>query len=242
MSKMNSLLSERLKQKPSKMTELATRSSDGHLSSFSGIFKVTELSSNEKDHLQTLLDTYKEQNQEIEGDLKMLFSITSEVKAINNQAAMLHGERIKKAQEVLKKYKEGAFSAWLVLTYGNRQTPYNFLQYFDLHQQLPSSLHTKLDEMPRQAVYTLASRNAPFEQKEEVIKNYQGQPKQELLTLIRTLFPLDGADKRLADLSAQAIKDLKRVLGLFKHHRFSPNSKQKLETERLLKELLKELS
>lgn len=64
-------------------------------------------------------------------DLAELSLITSEVKAINNQAAILHGERIKKAQTLLKSYQEGAFSAWLNATYGNRQTPYNLMQYYE---------------------------------------------------------------------------------------------------------------
>ncbi len=44
MSKMNSLLSQRLKaplEKLSKMTNLAELSSAGHLSSFAGVFKVS---------------------------------------------------------------------------------------------------------------------------------------------------------------------------------------------------------
>jgi len=166
MSKINSLLTQRLKQKLSKMTELAHLSSEGNLSSFAGVFKVTELSLSEKERLEILLNTYKEEAQEIGPDLKNLSNITSEVKAITNQSAILHGERIKRAQEVLSKYREGAFSAWLLVTYGNRQTPYNFLQYYELYQQLPQILLPKLDKMPRQAVYTLASRKAPLEKKQ----------------------------------------------------------------------------
>lgn len=242
MSKMNSLLSQRLKQKFSKMTELATLSSKGNLSSFAGVFRVSELSATEKESLVTLLETFKGEAQDIGEDLQMLFGITSEVKAINNQAAILHGERIKQAQDILKKYRDGAFSAWLMTTYGNRQTPYNFLQYYELYQQLPQALHAKLDEMPRQAVYTLASRSAPLEKKEDLIKSYRGEAKTELLALIRKLFPLEESDKRSSDLAAQVATLLKKAEEACNDTRFKPSKQQKGELRALLKNLLSRIS
>src|ERR1700677_3684402 len=116
MSKFNDLLNLRFKTKETqqpKMTALVERSNNGDLSSFSGVFRVMPLNDQEKE------------------DLEALTAITSEVKAITNQAVILHGERIKRAQEILKKYRDGAFTAWLFATYGNRQTPYNFLQYYE---------------------------------------------------------------------------------------------------------------
>lgn len=220
------------------MTELATLSSEGQLSSFSGVFRVNDLSSVEKENLEAILKTYKEETQDIDLDLRDLSNITSEVKAINNQAAILHGERIKRAQEILKKYRDGAFSAWLIATYGNRQTPYNFLQYYELYQQLPRTLHSKLDEMPRQVVYTLASRQAPLDKKEEVIKNYRGQPKNEFLSLIRKMFPLNLDDKRAEDVAAQALSSLKRISKLFEDNRFKPDPKQKQLLKKQLRDLL----
>ena len=206
MSKVNSLLTSRLKsatQKLTKMTALAELSSEGQLSSFSGVFRVAPLTLMERSTLEALLENYKSEAQEIGADLSQLSSITSEVRAINNQAAILHGERIKKAQEILKKYRDGAFSAWLIATYGNRQTPYNFLQYYELFLALPKALHENLDRMPRQAVYTLASRDAPLERKQVLIENYRGEKKRELLSIIRKTFPLPGDDKRAEDVAAQ---------------------------------------
>src|ERR1700690_3631894 len=134
MSKVNDLLFNRLRQKFSKMTELAEISSKGNLSSFAGVFKVSPLTVQEKEDLEALLNDYKSESQyAIADDLSTLSSLTSEIKAINKKAAILHGERIQKAQEILKKYRDGAFSAWLVNTYGNRQTPYNFLQYYEFY-------------------------------------------------------------------------------------------------------------
>lgn len=230
MAKLNSFLSKRFKtssESESKMTSLAELSTTGNLSSFSGVFRVTSLSENEEAVLENLLNEYKEESCDVAEDLQSLSMITSEVKAINNQAAILHGERIKKAQDILKEYRDGAFTTWLVAIYGNRQTPYNFLQYYEFYTALPKMLHSKLDEMPRQAVYTLASRTGDQEKKEEIVKNYNGQTKQELLAMIRELFPLAVTDKRKPDLSNQAIQALERLEKILSKGKFHPNTEQR---------------
>lgn len=240
MAKVNSVLAERLKkatEKFSKMTGLVERSSSGNLSSFSGVFRVSPLSEKEKESLHSLLNHYKGENQQIDGDLFQLSALTAEVKAINNQAIILHGERIKKAQGILKNYQDGAFSAWLIATYGNRQTPYNFLQYYELYMALPTQLHCKLDEMPRQAVYSLASRSGAHEQKQEIVGNYNGEPKQELLKLIRETFPLSENDRRAQNLAEVLTQALCRIRSQMGSKNFAPNSKQKQQLLCILKEL-----
>lgn len=230
MTKMNSLLTERLKvttEKSSKMSNLAELSSSGQLSSFSGVFRVSTLKQQEQDSLREILKAFGNEEEEMESDLTHLSSLTSEVRAISSQAAILHGERIKKAQQILKRYREGAFTAWLMATYGNRQTPYNFLQYYELYLALPRLLHTKLDEMPRQAIYTLASRSGEIEIKKEIIENYNGEPKQELLALIRHKFPLGKDDKRSQDMAAFAIKNLEKIFKQIDEDKFTPTAKQK---------------
>ncbi len=235
MSKVNTLLFSRLKQKFSKMTELAEVSSKGQLSSFSGVFRVHPISDQEQSSIAELLRSYQgDAAISIEDDLQILCNLTSEIKAISNQAAILHGERIKKAQTLFKNYRDGAFSAWLLSTYGNRQTPYNFLQYYEFYHSLPSELLPKLDEMPRQAVYTLASRDAPLEKKKEMLQNYRGETKNELLELIRQTFPLEEADGRQEDLSTQATLMLNRLARLFSQKRFRPTASE----SQTLKELL----
>lgn len=237
MAKVNSFLAERLKnatQKLSKMTHLVEMSSSGNLSSFTGVFRVGDLSPEEQLILRGLLDRYKNEKQEIAEDLKALFHITAEVKAINNQAIILHGERIKKAQILLKNYRDGAFSAWLMAAYGNRQTPYNFLQYYELYKQLPLDLQGRLDEMPRQAIYSLASRNATIEQKQEIIQNYKGQPKTELLELIRNTFPLAENDSRASDPAEMAISALKKIHRDLASQSFRANENQKIKLLGLL--------
>ena len=231
MSKVNSHLVQRLKEK------LWKTPGRTELSSFAGVFRVAPLSPQEQEKLQLLLDEYKNGDDSVEKDFRLLADITSEVKAINNQAAILHGERIQRAQEIFKKYRDGAFSAWLMATYGNRQTPYNFLQYYELQKQLPQTLHSKLDAMPRQAVYTLASRSAPLEKKKEIIATYDGASKNELLSLIRKTFPLDESDRRAEDIAHQAIVALTKVVELMQHKSFRPTEKQRATLRTLTAQL-----
>jgi hypothetical protein len=231
MSKFNDLLNLRFKSRESqqpKMTALVERSSNGDLSSFSGVFRVSALNETEKANLESILKSFRQSEfYDVDPDLKALSAITSEVKAITNQAVILHGERIKRAQEILKKYRDGAFTAWLFATYGNRQTPYNFLQYYEFYTLMPQSLHPKIDQMPRQVIYSLASRSGAVEKKEEIVKNYNGQPKQELLNLIRIQFPLDEDDKRHPNLAAHAIAFLKRARETLKNPLCVPSAVEK---------------
>src|ERR1700733_965751 len=98
MSKFDALISQRIKKReePSKMAALAKQSANGHLTSFSGIFGISELNPSERACLEEILSQYATNEVNVQGDLQSLISITSEVKAINNQAAILHGERIKR--------------------------------------------------------------------------------------------------------------------------------------------------
>lgn len=214
MAKVQDLLSSRCKttkNNTSKMAALAEQTAQGKRSGFSGLFSVEPLSDQEKNSLESLLDRYSNGSQDLEKDLNTLVSITSEVQAINNQAALLHGERIKKAQALLKKYADGAFTAWLIETYGNRQTPYNLLQYYEFHSKVCSSLRTQLEKMPRQAIYTLASREGCFEKKCEIVAQYKGETKAELLTLIRQIFPLNESDGRQTTSGEATLSALKKA-------------------------------
>jgi uncharacterized protein (DUF433 family) len=241
MSKFNDLLHLRFKQKESqqnKMTALVERANKGDLSSFSGVFRVAELNEKEKADIESILRTFRlNEAQLYDDDFKALMTITSEVKAITNQAVILHGERIKRAQDILKNYREGAFTAWLFSTYGNRQTPYNFLQYYEFYTILPQALHPKLDQMPRQAVYTLASRAGDFEKKEQIVKNYTGQPKDELLKLIRFEFPLQEEDKRQPNFTQHALQFLKKARDMVKNPNCSPREEEKRQIRTLLTQI-----
>lgn len=216
MTKLKSILDQRMK-KPvpsSKMAAMAQQSATGHLTSFSGIFSVVELSEKEREALSTLLTHYATEGQEdhLKDDLAHLITITSEVKAINNQAALLHGERIKKVHQLLAPYRDGAFTAWLIAVYGNRQTPYNLMQYFEFCEAMPRQLRTQIELMPRQAVYVLASRSGDLENKRKIVEQYKGETKEEMLAKIRQWFPLEEKDKRKQKMSGWLLTGLKRLL------------------------------
>ena len=223
------------------MSALAERSSAGNLSSFSGVFQVSALSEEEKESLRELLFLHKSDDVDIERDLLTLSSLTSEVKAITSQAVILHGERIKRAQELLKGYEEGAFTKWLITTYGNRQTPYNFLQYYELQKQLPKLLVPKLEKFPRQAAYTLASREGCFETKKQIIEEYKGETKIELLDQIRKTFPLSKKDKRGQDLGLSICKGLQRISDFLEEKDVQFTPQQRKRAKELLKALREQI-
>jgi hypothetical protein len=239
MAKVNSILDQRMNKKSvsSKMSEMAKRSTTGDLTSFSGIFNVTELSSKEQEVLAEILRNYAEDEQEIQHDLNLLISITSEVKAITNQAALLHGERIKKAHQLLIRYRDGAFTAWLMAAYGNRQTPYNLMQYYEFCEAMPKPLRPKIELMPRQAIYVLASREGSLEKKKGIVENYQGETKSQMLSLIRASFPLDLEDKRKPKMGKFWVRALAQMSAEIKQN---PNELNLSEKERL-RELLEEI-
>lgn len=239
MGNVNDLLSQRLKktEQSSKMAAMAKQSSNGNLTSFSGIFPLSALTELEKECIHEILREYTTGEADLDQDLSSLVSITSEVKAINNQAAILHGERIKKARSILIRYKDGAFTAWLTAAYGNRQTPYNFLQYYEFYEALPKLLRQRIEEMPRQAIYTLASREGPFEIKQLIIQNYKGETKNELLVKIREAFPLEIHDKRGQDIGETAVKGLERLCTTLKRPQVSLTKSQKNTLFQLLDEV-----
>ncbi len=229
MAGVNAMLSARLsnKNKSTKVADLARKTAKGELSGFSNLFGNAELSIRETEMLNTILSDYVTDEADVQKDLAALMTITSEVKAINNQAALLHGERIKRAQEILIKYQEGAFSAWLIATYGNRQTPYNLLQYYEFYHAVPKKLQPQLETMPRQAVYTLASRDGDFDQKIKVVEDYDGETKHELLSLIRQHFPLSSTDRRRQNIAESTIASLERISATLRSNRIALSKVQK---------------
>lgn len=242
MSQVNSLLTLRTakSEHASKMVKMAHQTASGKRTSFSGVFSVGELNDSERQQLQTLLQTYAEPHGEcnLASDLNELVNITSEVKAINNQAALLHGERIKKAQVILTRYRDGAFTAWLFAAYGNRQTPYNFLQYYEFCELMPQRLRPRIEEMPRQAIYTLASRQGSQEQKAALVETYRGETKAQLLAKIREVFPLAPLDKRAENVGNGLISQLsKMVKSLTPAKAASLTDDQKNDIAELLKQL-----
>ena len=158
--------------------------------------KETFLSATESLVLKDLLLDNQISSTNVSEDYSFLVGITGEIKAIHHQAVLLHGERIHAASKLFKAYKENAFSTWLKHVYGNRQTPYNFLKYYLFYTSLTNSLQEKVLSMPKQIVYTIASRNCSDEDKQRVIDTYDGEAKETYLKAIRKAFPLEKKDRR----------------------------------------------
>ncbi|ADH18291.1 pGP6-D family virulence protein [Chlamydia trachomatis] len=239
MGNIKTLLENRFKKPtPDKMESLAKKRLEGELSPFLNGFTNPKLSSQEEARFRQLLEEYSFSKEISHNDLQQLCHLSAQVKQIHHQAILLHGERIKKVRELLKTYREGVFSAWLLLTYGNRQTPYNFLVYYELFSALPDTLKLELERLPRQAVYTLASREGSQEKKEEIIRNYQGETRGELLEIIRREFPLLPTDRRQSSLAQQAFSFFAKGTKLLQ--RCTDISQEELlSLEKLIKKLQK---
>ncbi|MCX6994509.1 MAG: CT583 family protein [Chlamydiae bacterium] len=240
MSQIKNILDLRMKGKEQpKMAAMAERSMNGQSTNFSGVFTVSEITPLETDELRKILEKFTQDGGGITQDLFTLKILTSEIRAISNQSSLLHGERIKRAQDILKRYKEGAFSAWLQKAYGNRQTPYNFLQYFEFHSILSKEQRSLLEDLPRQAIYSLASRKIPLEDKLHLISHVKGQTKKQILTEMRMRFPLSEKDRRKSIASNQAEKLLKEAFSILNTHTISLEDSRPLKkiTRQILKKL-----
>lgn len=224
------------------MSALAQQTASGQLNSFSALFASAELSISEQGFLEKLLEDYSLDTKSVAKDLKALSALNKEIKSIGHQAALLHGERIQKARGILKAYKEGAFSRWLTGTYGNRQSPYNFLQYYEFWQSISQPLKEKVESMPRQVIYSLASRSIPLNQKERFVKEYQNEGKAETLKKIRQLFPLSEKDKRKSKQADLIVKSLQALERKWLAQTFRCNISQKQEMQRIVKHFQKLLS
>jgi len=243
MKKLDSQLLERLQKKnETKMQLLVERSTHKESPNISSLFKVAPLNPGEEIALKELLSLNNSENFDISQDFFELKKITSELKAINSQAIILHGERIKSAQILLKKYREGAFTSWLIQTYGNRQTPYNFLQYYEFYSSLTTTLREKMLDMPKQAVYTLASRQGDLNIKVSFVREYSGESKRRLLTKIRNAFPLSTKDKRKENLSDKVINTLSKLIEDLEEKSWSPSDFESKKIKDLLSRLSQELS
>jgi len=244
MSSVKDILQERFKktEKESKVQALAKQSRDGNLSSFSGFFGTCTLSENEKNQLSILLQSsITRSDQAYDVDVKDLISISQEIKSIDSQAILLHGERIRKAQSILKTYKEGTFTKWLLMAYGNRQTPYNFLMYYEFYMQLAPDLKTKLEVLPKQVVYSLASRNVSLEKKTEFISTISGKSKDEILAELRTCFPLSERDLRKENPIEKCLQYLIQAKAFYTRKKQEISQDSKKELENALLQFLKQL-
>lgn len=161
----------------------------------------SKLTPSDENQIQKILADYynpsRTKEEDVSRDYYKLKNLTEEIKSINVQSVLLHGERIQKAENLLKNYRDGAFSKWLMAAYGNRQTPYSMLRYYELYNDLQTEqLQKKLEAMPKKAAYTLAFRFGSRERKAKIVENFSGQKQRDLILEIQATFPSDVDDGR----------------------------------------------
>lgn len=207
-------------------------------SSFRAEFTSAPLNEEETQKILKMLESGSSDSESMEGDQQTLTEITIQIRAIEKQSILLHGERISRAQIILKKYRDGTFSHWLQLAYGNRQTPYRMLQFYDLFMKLGKNEKELISSMPKRAAYALASRSGKIEKKIDIIKEHHDSPPDEIIQVVQEIFPLKKEDKRK---SAKGIKDadlLKTVLPRIRKLKVRKNLEKVLAlVEKMLSEL-----
>lgn len=188
---------------------------------FDPVTQECSLSRKEENSLQLILHEFFNpgmmKEEEVSADFHELRDINLQIKSINNQSILFHGERIKQAQKLLKKYREGAFTAWLNATYGNRQTPYSILQYYEMYHALPNeNLKRKMSQIPKKAAYTLASREGDLRLKQRILEDHHDEGQKELIMIIQDTFPLAENDRRKRKeanlVSIESLEKLSRTL------------------------------
>ena len=171
-------------------------------SSFGSVFDMKPLEQFEAEQIEILLSENIEADavsfEQLEKDKATLKQITAEIKAIGKQGTVLMGERVYRASELLKAYKDRTFTKWLEATFGTRKTGYNMLNYYILYNELPNeNLRQKFKKIPQRAAYILASRKSDrIDVKTEIIDQYYTLGHKELIDVIQEKLPLISVDKR----------------------------------------------
>lgn len=171
-------------------------------SSLNAVFDFKPLDAEEAKKIDWLLAdnvtdaTTKEQMLD---DARKLKEVSAEIKAIGKQWVVLTGERIHRAREILKPYRDGTFTKWLDIAMTSRKTGYNMLSYYELYEELPhDDTRNQFKQIAQKPAYILASREGNIETKVEIIKKAKGMKAEELVTLIQEELPSAPEDKRSA--------------------------------------------
>lgn len=163
------------------------------VNNFNAVFDIQKLDPSEEERLKDLLDeNWMEENlskTDVQKNFQELKSLTSQIKSISRQGAFLIGERVVKAREMLKPYRDGTFTLWLESTFGSRRTGYNMLAYYELFRALPDEeLKTKYKSMLQKAAYSLANRKGDIQKKIEIIDRYYNLKAKEILEVVQKEF------------------------------------------------------
>ncbi|MBF5060121.1 CT583 family protein [Candidatus Neptunochlamydia vexilliferae] len=161
--------------------------------SFNAVFDLQKLDPEEERQLEEILESNwipdNLSKKELTQNMTTLKAITSEIKSISRQGAFLIGERVVKAREMLKDYRNGTFTVWLESTFGSLRSGYNMLAYYELFTALPNEgLRTKYKTMPQKAAYSLANRRGDLSRKLQIIDQYFNLKSKDLLSIVQEEF------------------------------------------------------
>ena len=175
-------------------------------------------------------------------DFLKIKKITAEIKSIGRQGAILMGERVFLAREILKPYRDGTFTKWLEATFSSRKTGYNRLAYFELYKALPQEEIKKLfQEIPQRAAYILASREGDLHTKSELIRNHYHLGHQDLINVIKKIFPAtaqEGQHKKQQNRLIATAQEALQKLHLRKEKISGEEKKSLLRIQGLLQKIL----
>lgn len=137
--------------------------------------KKIALTDEQSDKIKGLFTDYKPDDVaagDVGDDLHRILELSTMIKSITQHSVLLIGERIKKAQTLMANYRGGMFNKWLFMVFGNKVTPYSFLNYHNLYHSIEDpETRNSLEEMPKKAAYKLASRKGELGAKIEILKS-----------------------------------------------------------------------
>ncbi len=188
------------------------------VNSFTSIFDMKPLDNEEQTELEQLLHKGAQPENmaagQIANDISHLQQITAEIKAISKQGAVLVGERVYRAREILKPYRDGTFTQWLESTFGARKSGYNALSYYELYIALPDEVIREIfKKLQHRTAYILASRIGDIATKSEIISQYHDKSHSELLAVIQEKLPVPVKDKRKKKASyKKLVTDARKII------------------------------
>ncbi len=159
--------------------------------------------------IKALFHEYKssELNEDnVNEDLQKALELSASIKSVIQQSVLLVGERVKKAQALMARYRVGMFNKWLFMVFGNKVTPYSFLNYYNFYNSIEDmKTRSRLEELPKKAAYKLASRKGELSAKIEVLNSMISleQSRKSIKTsalekIIDQRFPVAETDNRTA--------------------------------------------
>ena len=167
---------------------------------FKSIFKIQSLDNKDSQLIEELILDNCNIQDEVEEDTIQLKQLTIEVRGILKEGALLLGEKIYKARDILKKHNKNknSFTEWLKIAFNNsRSTAYNALSYYEFHNALPNDdLKELFKKFPHKAAYLLSTRNGEFNQKLDILRMHHHLKSDELIDIIEEAMPLPHDDQR----------------------------------------------